>query len=144
VRTLGVTTVPKVVTFPICRPEDPVPNDSNEEDRCDPNWIENVVLECEISCFRCVREGRPEKVSDRQHASEFIRSNIHHGEHNRLQRVARESGPCLSPYFVIDSIAEDHGIRQDSTQGVLFSSHADVDVCPEDDPWTKLVEDFEI
>ena len=39
---------------------------------------------------------------------------------------------------------EDHGIRQASTQGVLFASHADIDVCPEDDPRAKLIEDFEL
>lgn len=62
--TLGVAAVPKVITCPICRPEDPVPNDGNE-DRCGPNRIENVVHGREISRSRCVREGRSEKVSDR-------------------------------------------------------------------------------
>jgi hypothetical protein len=151
-RTLGVATVPKVILFSICRPEDPVPNDGNEEDKCGPDLIENVVLEYEVSRSRCVREGNPEKVSDRQHVSESIGRGIHYGKYSRLQRSARENGPRLSPYLVIDSITyiqkveeegEDHGIRQASTQGVLFASHADIDVCPEDDPWAKLVEDFE-
>ena len=39
--------------------------------------------------------------------------------------------------------SEDHGICQASAQGVLFASHADIDLSPEDDPWAKLIEDFE-
>jgi hypothetical protein len=135
--TLFVLAIAEIVFLTISGAEDVVTREVEKKDQDGIDRTQLNRVEGEITSLESVCEGHPSKVANGKHVAKSVGDNIHGGEDGGLIVHGVKDVPSL------EGVDKPHGICDtgDATEADrLFTEQADINECPKDETWAKLVE----